>query len=250
MNEAHAEFVRRLSALERDSRDAARVTYTGLLLRYMTERDAHAQQQITRHLAFWAGIWSALQTAAFVALGRIYEDKNTFCADRLIKFAEYNYGIFSTASLIDRKKKEGFSEAAATEFAANAFQPKQNSFGRLRQEFADRRMRFEKKFKDIRDEIYAHTGKLTEDERSDLFAQALRQDLAEVAAFPLQLHRALFHLYYNGIEPLLGPAPSDLAEVLKSKAGGRSTTWEHLHVAKDVSDFLSSLISEKPNRGN
>src|SRR5688572_6795859 len=53
---------------------------------------------------FWNTNLGALQTAAFIALGRIFDQGSRHNVDRLLKLAQSNPGLFSKAALGIRKQ--------------------------------------------------------------------------------------------------------------------------------------------------
>jgi hypothetical protein len=91
----------------------------------------------------------------------------------------------------------------------------------------------------VRHKVFAHAGRLEVAARDALFTRVFLRDFEKLAVFPLRLYRALFGLYRNGMPPMLDSPPTIVTDVLKAVPDDSTTTWEHLHVAKQVEEFVA-----------
>jgi hypothetical protein len=235
------DFELQLDALARDSQQAARFAYTQAAFDYRAA-EFEIMDRLNQHAAFWNGVLGALQTSAFIALGRIFDDdKTTHNADDLLRYAEDYRGIFSKGALAARKMRAGLSSEDAKEYASDCYELRPGGLAPLRAEFAKRRALYKDKVAPIRHKVFAHAGKLNREQRDALFTSLFKRSLEDLVVFTLRLERALWQLYHNGIEPSLADAPSNIGDVMKALPATGVATWEHLHAAKETQAFMDWL---------
>ncbi len=233
------EFEDRLGALDRDSRQAAVFAYTELTIHHRAGADFELIDRLNRHAGFWNTVIAGLQGSAFVALGRMFDnDRTTHNIESLLRYAETMSGLFSRQALEARKIAAGVSQSAARTYATNAWELRPGGLANLRKDFEAKREFFGKDVGPIRHRVFAHAARITNEERDALFTKLFMRPLEELVVFTVRLHRAMFQLYHNGREPLLDDAPSNIVEVMRSFPEQGTSTWEHLHAAKDASGFL------------
>jgi hypothetical protein len=241
MDRFENQFEERLKALHRDSMESAIFAYTQFALDYEAS-NFEILDRLNQHPGFWNGLAGALQTAAFIALGRIFDDdKGTHSAQALLNFAEEHPGIFRKAALEARKRKAGAPPDVARERAAEAYELRRGALMPIREEFRKRQEFYRQKVAPIRHKVFAHAAMLDREEREKLFTDLFRRPLEDLVVFSLRLHRALSKLYHDGREPVLDDAPSNIGDVMKALPAPRTTTWEHLHTARDTAAFLEWL---------
>ena len=89
MHSFEAGFKTQLEALDSDARTAATFAYTDFTLNHIAGGDTEVFDRLNLHPAFWNTVVGALQAAAFVSLGRIYDDdRQNYNAGQLLTYAE------------------------------------------------------------------------------------------------------------------------------------------------------------------
>jgi hypothetical protein len=233
------EFEERLEALDRDSRQAAVFAYTEFTIHQAAGSDFEIIDRLNLHARFWNTVIAGLQGSSFVALGRMFDDdRNTHNIDGLLRYAERMNGLFSRQALEARKVAAGVPPADAKKCVADVWELRPGGLANLRNEFEAKREFFREKVGPIRHRVFAHAARITKEERDTFFTALFMRPLEELIVFTVRLQRAMFQLYHNGREPVLAPAPSNIVEVMKSLPGRGTSTWEHLHAAKDTRAFL------------
>lgn len=245
MKAFESEFLDRLEVLGQDSRACVRFAYTLATLDYIVGSDPDLLSRVNKHAAFWNGLGGGLQAATFVALGRIFDDDSgTRSAGQLLKFAAQYPRIFSRRALESRKAKAGLSVDDAKAYAARVFElPKTGGLAALEKAFNVKRKFYREKVKRIRDEVFAHSGKITPPERSTLFTGLFLQQFWELCVFPHRLHEAFWQLYHNGLPPELPATPTIIRDVLADLPSTNTNTLEHRLAARDTAAFLQWLKS-------
>lgn len=242
------ELERRLRLHEQESRACAIFAYTELAIHELAGRNADVFDRINEHAAFWNGTLAGLQTAAFIALGRIYDsDRSTDNALELLSYAENHPGLFLRESLRTRKLRDGLDADAAAHFVEGAFEAKCKDFGSIRGALTKQREVYVEKIEPLQHKQFAHAGRLERAQRDALFNALFKRELEGLAVFAVQLYRAISHLYYSGHEPVIDDAPSVIGQLLDDPVGKRVSTWEHRHVVTDTARFIASLSPASAN---
>lgn len=245
LTQADRDFRETLDAFGEEARSCATLIYSELSLHHFAGSDPDVLNRVRLHPAFWNAITGGLQSGGFVALGRIYEDKERPASARtLLDMAERNMGLFQRAALEARKCSQGVSPADASEYAANAYEPRTGSFQKLRAQFEVYQTRFEADAAKIRHRVFAHAGTRSREEREQLFSGMMVRELEALTVFPLQLHDSLSGVYVNGFKPVLREAPTNVAEIAKTLPGIRTATWPHVHAVANVKAFTDQLKSD------
>jgi len=235
-------FEERLNALFNDSRACAVFLYTELTIHQMAATNNKTFERINGHSAFWNGILGALQSSAFIALGRIYDGRSSSnSALQLLLLAEKNIGIFRRPAIERRQVRSGMAKDAAKVYASKAYELPRDGLTALRTEFEAKRQFYVDHIQPIRHNVIAHAGRLSNEERNELFSNLFVRELESVAVFPLCLYETFFKLYHNSQEPELDDVPTSIVEILKGGAGGPISTLEHQRVAATVENFLNWL---------
>lgn len=104
MTTFETEFDARLSAFDGDARRCAIFGYTHFAIDFVAGSDADILDRLREHSPFWSAVQAALQAAAVISLGRVFDDrKGSRSADALLAFAEAHPRIFSPAALEARR---------------------------------------------------------------------------------------------------------------------------------------------------
>ena len=98
------EFEDRLIALQNDGRACAVFLYTDLAVHHLASSDAEISRLLTVQSPLWRAALGAMQSATFVALGRLYDDDpGAHSAAAVLDYASRYLGLFSRSSLTVRK---------------------------------------------------------------------------------------------------------------------------------------------------
>jgi hypothetical protein len=228
--------------LGNNARSCASFGYSQLAFDHIAGSDPERLAIVNEHAAFWNGVRGGMQTAMFVALGRIFDTtKGTDNARDLLRYADTYQGIFSESTLAARKVRQGLDPTFAAQYASEAFKLPRNGLQPLMEALEANRTFYEANVEQIRHTVFAHSGRLSLAERDALFTGLTVRELEKLVVFPLRLHRALQQLFDNGMEPVLQDAPTNVVEIHGTPLGTGVNTWEHRHVVDAVAKLLGSL---------
>jgi hypothetical protein len=230
-----------LESVGRDAERCVTHVYTFQAFNYLLS-DSELFDAVNRNAAFWNCAMHAHLSAAFVSLGRLYEtNAEHHNLGKLVALAGLNAHLFSRESLRLRKTLAGMTRAQADKFVGDAFEADAKTFRSMRKVVAEARSMYDGKARPIRDQIFAHTGRLTRSAQASFFNKLPAREFESLALTPLRVHDALQRLFCDGHEPTLRDAPSNIADVVAAKPGRRASTWHHVHVAAETAALLESI---------
>jgi hypothetical protein len=94
------QFEHELEVFRTESETAAQFFYAFLAIHASAGPDKSVHRLLNTAPLFWNTVLGGLQAAAFVAMGRVFDQKSTHNVDRLLKLAQDNPQIFSKAALV------------------------------------------------------------------------------------------------------------------------------------------------------
>lgn len=247
LTQAHDdEFARRLDVLHADAVACARHGFAELAINVVASRDDRIRERVREDAGYWQTTMSALQSSAFVSLGRVFDGrKGTITPARVLDYVATYPGIFSRGSLRARKAREspGMDISLLDPLIDAAFEPTAASFAAIRTELDERAQYFEDHVEEIRNSVFAHATGRTRAEVDALFLNVKVREYEKLLVFPIRLHDALSNLFTNGTKPELRPAPTLIQDVLaEAKVASRTVRWEHVEAVTDVLKFMQARL--------
>lgn len=171
-------------------------------------RLAAEDQGIRRILDADADFWNvqahSLQESLFIRLGRILDtDPDAHSIHRIVRTTLGHPEFFSTNALAARKMAGGPKPAWLDGYIAKAWPPSNaNELRPLKQRLAEFNRRWEKAYKPIRHQYYAHRV-VSSPQAFELFAETNRDEIGAILDFLHDLVDRIQDLYLNGIKPEL-----------------------------------------------
>ncbi len=196
---------------------------------------------LNRAPLFWNTNLGALQTAAFIALGRVFDQGSAHNLDRVLRIAQDNPQIFTKAAL--GRRKQGNNPRPPDwldEYLRSAYEPTPTDFRRIRAHIRKWRKIYEGCYRDLRHKVFAHKEVSDRTETAALFGRTNIRELQRLFAFLRSLHDALWHLFFNGWKPVLRPVRYSVKRMrdLPSPAGRHDAVQER--ITREVEQFLVS----------
>ncbi len=189
---------------------------------------------------FWNTSLAALQTATFIVLGRIFDQKSAHNLGRVLRIAQDNPEIFSKVSLGRRRQgKNSEPPSWLGEFLRDAYEPTSKDFRRIRAHVHKWRRIYETNYRDLRHKVFAHKA-ADRDETVALFGKTNIRELQRMFAFLNSLYEALWQSFVNGGRLVLRPLRYSVKRMraLPSPGTGRWATQER--ITHEVTEFLLS----------
>jgi len=203
-----ADFAHELEVFRGEAESAAQFLYAYLAVCATMSEHRPVLDLMNRTTLFWATSLGALQQSAFIALGRIFDQdrKSKHNVDRLLRLAQDNRHIFSKKAL-GRRKEEVSSNASEwlPAYLRRAYEPTVHDFRRLRAHVRKWRRVYEKNYRPIRHQVFAHKAISDRSVTAELFAKTNIREMQRLSTFLCSLHEALWQLFNNGYRPVLRP---------------------------------------------
>jgi hypothetical protein len=203
MNDSET-FEHELEIFRTESEAAAQFFYTYLSVHETAGRHPSVVRLLNMAPLFWNTNLGALQTSAFIVLGRIFNQDSPHNIDRILGIAQKHREIFSLEALAARKQgKSATRPSWLDDYLSKSYVPSPSDFRRLRKEVGKHRKIYEAKYRDIRHKVFAHKAVVGSAEVGALFAKTNMRELQLLITFTWSLYDTLWQLYFNGNKPRL-----------------------------------------------
>jgi hypothetical protein len=242
MTDPEQAFEQEVEILRTEAEEAARCLYTYLAIHSTAAQHPGVKRLLESQPRFWNTILGALQTSAFIALGRVFDDdkrKRSHCIFRLLSLAGDNPQIFALDALAARGQKNN-SRLDWSDFMADAYAPVPAEFEWLQQKVDEHKAIYSERYKTLRNKIVAHTDIESNTIADKLFAQTNTDEWRTLILFPQAVHDALWQLYHNGMKPVLRHHP---LSVRKPISVGQQVP-AHERVVHETAHFLLTAAKE------
>lgn len=250
---AHRKFADQLKNLRRESASVARFVYAGEVINYSAAQSQRLLQRLNETAVFWMTVQSAMQTSAYIGLGRVFGRDGKYTLDNLLKALERDLEDFQRPAL-SRRKWNGVDPKPEwlEEYLDSAYYPTQNDVAKLRALVEKHRKVYRRAVEGVRNQYFAHRAEVTPDAVSALFGKGTIRDICSLARFLVWLHDALHELHVNGRKPVLrirGLSAEDVLRTVRSKRRQGAALEPHEIIARDVDDLMDVLPLIKFNEG-
>ncbi len=200
------QFERQLEVFRTEAEAGIQFFYAYLAVHAVAADHESVKKLLNKNPLFWNTCLGALQTASFIALGRVFDHDSAHNLDRVLRIAQDNLQIFSKVALGHRRQgKDPETSAWLDEFLRDVYEPTPKDFRRIRGYIHKRRKIYESRYKDLRDKVFAHRAVSDDAESAELFGKTNIRELQRMFAFLGSLHNALWQLFFNGRKPALQP---------------------------------------------
>lgn len=202
---AQAEFEQELETFRIDYEQVGQFFYAYLAVHATARESKDVYHLVNGSALFWNTLLGGLQTATFIALGRIFDTKTPHGLYRVLRISQEYPEIFSKPFLARRKQgKAQHPPGWLAEYLEQVYEPSPEDFRRLKRHVQERKTIYERNYDPVRDH-FAH--RLTADSQKidALFAAMNIRELQRMVGFLAALYDALWELFTNGEKPRLRP---------------------------------------------
>ena len=253
MTTTDAQFESELEVFRSEVQAGTQCFYAYLAVHAVAADHKSVHRLLNQAPLFWNTCLGALQTAAFVALGRVFDqDPRSHNLDRLLRIAQENPKMFSKEALARRKQGANPEPPEWLDnYLQDAYVPTKSDFLRIRAHVTKKRKIYDKCYRHLRNKVFAHKEVTEQEEVSALFARTNIRELQRLFTFLDSLHGALWQLFINGQKPVLRPLRYSVKQMraLPSPAERRNSVQER--ITFEAEQFLRNCLApprEGPSR--
>ena len=201
-----AEFERDCRRLWSEIEDAVAIFYTAEEIQDCGRRDENILNAIQHDALFWNVQVHALQSALFIALGRIFDiSGDAYSIHKLMRNTGQHFTLlFSPEALRARKAKLNLQPQDLDNYFVGLWEPDPLAVKTLRKALAPHVKRYSDVYLPLRNQYFAHTLVVDQTVVNNLFANTNRLELEETLLFAREVVALIQEMYLNGSEPKLG----------------------------------------------
>lgn len=240
MNKYHL-FEVQLENFRNEASVAARFIYAEMAIQHAVSKSPKLLNRLNRTPTFWITCGAALQSEAYISLGRIFDDKSSYNIGMLLDAAESNLQIFQREALATRKRDgKTIDPSWLQNYLDEAYYPTAKDVVRLRKKVGDYRVIYERAIKPVRNKYLAHRVKQDHAEVSALFGGGTFKDLWRLTTFLLQFHSVLWELLYNGKRPVFRPIRYSVKIIFDAKVQRSQAHETIIREVKELMHFIEN----------
>jgi len=196
-------FRHELGVMTKTVRRGLNAFYTSECLDELWKEDELVRRKINQNQELWVAFKSGLQADYVLVLHRLL-DNHPNTQHSLTKFLRKIYNnpqLFSKEALEKRKMIGDYRPEHLTDYMVNAWTFNRSALGDLDCQLAKYRCLYERDYRDLRNQVFAHIGTIDERRFDDLVARTNVKTLEEMFLFMWDLVRQLQDLFENGNKP-------------------------------------------------
>jgi hypothetical protein len=205
MTAEERDFLQELEIFRGECEGSSQHLYAYLAIHGIAKRRKDVYRVVDRYALFWNTVAGALQLSAIVTLGRVFDQDTPHNIDVLLRLAQRHPTMFSRSALGIRKVPAASTPPPAwlSAFLSEVHEPTAQDFRDLRKQVKKLRRTYENRFRPLRHGVFAHRLLHGDVEIAPVAAKANINELKRVIATLLDLHEAIWQLFYNGRPPVL-----------------------------------------------
>lgn len=236
------EFQVQLRNFDNEVRNAVRYLYADLAIQHAASQSQRLLHRLNDTPTFWLTTAAALQTAAYISIGRIFDKDSRYTLEKLLAVAESNLIIFQREAL-ENRKMDGHSTQPEwlAEYLNNAYYPSMSDFSRLRKRVEIYRRLYLKMVRPARNKYIAHREKVSHEDVADLFRRGTIKELSRLVIFLQQVERVLWELLQNGRKPAFRSMRHELSVIYDQP----SREGAHEQIVGEVKKLMSFIENAK-----
>jgi AbiU2 len=197
-------FEKQLANLNNEANVIANYVYAEMAVQHAISKSKVLLQKINMTPTFWRTCFAAFQSAAYVALGRLFDTNSPYNLQELLVSMEKSLQDFSPHALAARKRSAGFSdEARLKKYTDEAYVPTLEDIQRIRRSVERRRLFYNRAIMPVRHRYLAHRQTHETSQVNELYGKGKVKEMWQVAIYLYHLHQELWNLYHNGRKPNL-----------------------------------------------
>jgi hypothetical protein len=210
-----------------------------MAIQHAASKSKKLLNRLNRTPTFWITCNAALQSAAYIAIGRVFDRKSPYNVEALIVAMERDLSVFGRHALAERKRDgKAVDPPWLQDYLDKAYYPKRSDVARIRKHIAKYRALYERAFMPVRHQYLAHRQAHGSDKVQQLFAKGKVKELWRLSTFLLRLYSALWELLHNGRKPVLRPIRYS-ARVMYDSSNQR--TGPHEYIVRDTKKLMTII---------
>jgi hypothetical protein len=208
------DFEHALEIFRTNIEPSAQFFYAYVAVHAIAGKHSTVYRLLNRTPLFWNTSLGALQTAAFIAVGRVFDRTTSHNLTALLDLVEQNRQIFSKQALRARRQADDPRGEWLDDFMQRAHEPTTADFRRLRKSAQRWCAIYDERYRVPRNKVFAHTVMTDEDDIHVMMAKTRVRELERMLTFLLSLHDALWESLHNGRRPVLRRRTYSLKQML------------------------------------
>lgn len=240
----HRSFEIQLENFRRESATAAQYIYAEMAIQHAASKSKKLLNRLNSTPTFWLSCNAALQSSAYISLGRIFDTNSKYNVTALLDAMEGNLDLFQREGLASRKRNASEMDPPwLAGYLEEAYYPTIKDVIRLRTMVEKYRVIFERAIKPARNKYLAHREKEEHGEVQALFAGGTVREMWRLTTFLQQLYEVLWEQLHNGRRPVFRSRRHSVKSIYDSSY---QRTSPHERMVSEVKKLMQFLETATP----
>jgi hypothetical protein len=241
----HRSFEIQLENFRRESATAAQYIYAEMAIQHAASKSKKLLNRLNNTPTFWLSCRAALQSSAYISLGRVFDSNSKYNVTALLNAMEENLYLFKREGLASRKRNGDKTDPPwLPDYLESAHYPTIRDVNRLRVMVEKYRIIYERAIKPARNKYLAHREKEEHSEVKALFARGTVRELWRLTTFLHQLYEVLWEQLHNGRRPVFRSLRHSIKSIYDASY---QHTSPHEHMVSDVKKLMQFLETATPS---
>ena len=193
-------FEEELEIFRTEEEVAQQYFFAYLSVRNLAAKNQNVLKAMNRTPLFWITTHHAMLLSAFIALGRIFDQKSKHNIDILISTAAKDLTVFGRTALAARKQVAGLTAQEAADYVADNYELTAIDLRALRKDIKRWRRTYQERYEDVRHKVFAHKEVADTDDANQLLAKTSVDEMKALFGFLSALYSARWQQFHNGLK--------------------------------------------------
>lgn len=233
------EFEQELELFRTECESAAQFFYGYLAIHEVAKRRKSVFRLLNENPLFWNTVSGALQTAAVITIGRVFDQRSPHNLDKVVHLAQDNGTMFSKSAL-GKRRQAGSPERPQwlDEYLQDVYEPTTGDFQRLRAQIKTYRKIYEANYRELRHKVFAHREASDQAEIDRLVGKTNISEFERLFVFLLSTYKSLWDLFMNGRKPTHRQLRCSVNRTGRLRVPRTSTPGVHQRMIRDTERVL------------
>ena len=244
---ADKQFESQLENFRHESSAVAKFVYAEMAIQHAASKSRRLLNRLNDNPEFWLTCEAALQSSAYISLGRIFDTGSRFNINGLMDSMQNQLEIFQRPALSARKWNGGGTRPEwLDEYLDEAHYPNQRDVDRIRAQVQKYREIFDRAIKPPRNKYLAHREKRDRSDVQTLFGAGKISELWRLTSFLVSLEQGLWNQLYNGQKISFRQSRYSINSIFEN--ANRSSSRPQERIVAELKAILALIESSGPQR--
>lgn len=245
MTTEETRFMAAFKTFETQVAEATQFWFAASAMNEVAKMNPDTLKAINKTATFWITVRVGLEYQGIISAGKIFGNRrsNPHNIDSFFEVLRECCVVVFSAPSLEARKRQGSSNADEwlLQYMEGIYVPTLDDIGALYKPVKAHRKVYEAQWADIRNRHVAHTEVVDPTARWEMFQKTRIPDFENLIGFLNQLYDAIWHLYYNGLKPVIDPTTHSVAALVAKNLHDLRESKNDEHIVAETRKCMAIL---------